>query len=121
MAKYKKCPRCELNWIKEDEDLCDVCKAELKIGGMSLIEDDEDESWRDFVEEDGEVEPLDENDEIMLSQLEDEEAENEYDLEDEENFDDADTSYDYDDDDDFESDYVDDGEDAEDEDDEEDL
>ena len=39
---YKKCPRCELNWIKDDEDLCDVCKAELKIGGMSLIEDDED-------------------------------------------------------------------------------
>lgn len=114
MAKYKKCPRCELNWIKEEEDLCDVCKAELKIGGMSLIEDDEeeveseericpvckinpledgeemcascreekmnkvsdeekddsgddeDESWRDFVEDDGEVEPLDENDEEDL-------------------------------------------------------
>ena len=44
MAKYKKCPRCELNWIPEDEDYCDVCKAELKIGGATLLEDeDEDE------------------------------------------------------------------------------
>lgn len=41
MSGYKKCPRCELNWIKGDEDLCDVCKAELKLGGISLIEDDE--------------------------------------------------------------------------------
>lgn len=29
MGKYKKCPRCELNYIKEDEDLCEVCKKEL--------------------------------------------------------------------------------------------
>ncbi|MEG2453520.1 MAG: hypothetical protein RSB20_01495, partial [Clostridia bacterium] len=41
MAGYKKCPRCDLNWIKIEEDLCDVCKAELKIGGIKLIEDDE--------------------------------------------------------------------------------
>ncbi len=44
MAKYKKCPRCELNWIPVEEDYCDVCKAELKIGGATLLEDeDEDE------------------------------------------------------------------------------
>ena len=28
MPKYKLCPRCELNYITEDEDLCDVCKAQ---------------------------------------------------------------------------------------------
>lgn len=43
MAKYKRCPRCELNWIPEDEDYCDVCKAELKIGDASLLEDEEEE------------------------------------------------------------------------------
>ena len=29
---YKKCPRCDLNWIDEKEDLCEVCKKELGIG-----------------------------------------------------------------------------------------
>ena len=43
MAKYKRCPRCELNWIPEEEEFCDVCKAELKIGGASLLEDEEEE------------------------------------------------------------------------------
>lgn len=38
MGKYKKCPRCELNYIKEDEDLCEVCKKEL-----AGISDDMDE------------------------------------------------------------------------------
>src|SRR5699024_8164918 len=43
MAKYKKCPRCELNWIPVEEELCEVCKAELgKASSISLIEDDED-------------------------------------------------------------------------------
>ena len=26
---YKKCPNCELNYIKEDEELCDVCRKQL--------------------------------------------------------------------------------------------
>ena len=30
MPKYKKCPRCELNYILENEDYCSVCKDELK-------------------------------------------------------------------------------------------
>lgn len=30
-GKYKKCPRCELNYILVEEDLCAVCKAELKL------------------------------------------------------------------------------------------
>lgn len=27
---YKKCPKCELNYIKEDEDLCETCKETSK-------------------------------------------------------------------------------------------
>ncbi len=42
MAKYKKCPRCELNYILEEEDYCEVCKQELK--GLAFnIELDEDD------------------------------------------------------------------------------
>ena len=33
----KKCPRCELNYIKDDEKYCNVCKRELK--GESEAED----------------------------------------------------------------------------------
>ena len=43
MGKYIKCPRCELNWIKEEEEYCDVCKAELGMEGFSLLEDDEED------------------------------------------------------------------------------
>ena len=28
--KYIKCPRCELNYILENEDYCHVCKSEMK-------------------------------------------------------------------------------------------
>ena len=46
MAKYKKCPRCELNWIPVEEELCEVCKAELgKASSISLIEDDDESSY----------------------------------------------------------------------------
>ncbi len=27
--KYKKCPRCELNYILQEEDICKVCKDEI--------------------------------------------------------------------------------------------
>jgi len=40
VAKYKKCPRCELNYILEDVDYCDVCKAEMKIIADDSFEDD---------------------------------------------------------------------------------
>jgi len=30
MPKYKKCPRCELNYILLDQEYCDVCEKELK-------------------------------------------------------------------------------------------
>lgn len=39
MARYKKCARCELNYILEDEDYCKVCKQEMKL---EKGEDDED-------------------------------------------------------------------------------
>ena len=29
MAKYIKCPRCELNYILEGEDYCQICKMEM--------------------------------------------------------------------------------------------
>ncbi len=28
--KYKKCPRCEINYIPVDDDYCEICKKELK-------------------------------------------------------------------------------------------
>ena len=40
MAKYTLCPRCELNYILEGEDYCDVCKAELKIGPQLMFSAD---------------------------------------------------------------------------------
>ncbi|MDR2634362.1 MAG: hypothetical protein LBC13_00085 [Clostridiales bacterium] len=44
MGNYKKCPRCDLNWIKLDESLCNVCKAELHIGNVApLIEEDDED------------------------------------------------------------------------------
>jgi hypothetical protein len=44
ISPYKKCPRCELNYIPREEELCDVCKAELKIiKDKALLSDDEDE------------------------------------------------------------------------------
>ncbi len=44
MGEYTKCPRCDLNWIKKDQGLCDVCKAELKMEGATLLVDElEDE------------------------------------------------------------------------------
>lgn len=42
MPSYKKCPRCELNYILVDDDYCEVCKAELKISGYELLEDEEE-------------------------------------------------------------------------------
>ena len=45
---YIKCPRCELNYIKEGEDYCDVCKAELKLGPQLLFAgDDEDDEFNE--------------------------------------------------------------------------
>ena len=40
---YVKCPRCDLNWILEEQKLCDVCRAELKMDGASLLSDELDD------------------------------------------------------------------------------
>ena len=40
MAKYKKCPRCELNYIKVEEDYCAVCKTEMKLAPEDSLSDD---------------------------------------------------------------------------------
>ncbi len=40
MAKYKKCPRCDLNYILEDEEMCDVCKSELGLDSKIVLLDD---------------------------------------------------------------------------------
>lgn len=40
MGKYKKCPRCELNYIPQDEEMCDVCKSELGLATNLLMIDD---------------------------------------------------------------------------------
>lgn len=31
--EYKRCPRCELNFIRKSEKLCSVCQSELTING----------------------------------------------------------------------------------------
>ncbi|NCA66603.1 MAG: hypothetical protein EOM87_00915 [Clostridia bacterium] len=41
MAKYKICPRCELNYILEAEEYCSVCLDEMK-GIVDEIEFDDD-------------------------------------------------------------------------------
>ncbi len=40
MPKYKKCPRCELNYILEDEEYCEICREELR--GISHNDELED-------------------------------------------------------------------------------
>lgn len=45
MPKYKKCPRCDVNWILEEEDYCEVCQNELK--GLAKYEELEDEDDAD--------------------------------------------------------------------------
>lgn len=42
--KYIKCPRCELNYILDGEDYCNVCKNEMKHHSES----EEDEELLDF-------------------------------------------------------------------------
>lgn len=43
MSDYIKCPRCELNYIRREQEYCDVCKAELRIGPKLLFIDDEED------------------------------------------------------------------------------
>ena len=38
--QYKKCPKCELNYILENEDLCPICKKTFKLD----LQDETEES-----------------------------------------------------------------------------
>ena len=49
MAKYKKCPRCELHYSLTEEEMCEVCKAELGLESkLTLLGDlmDEEEQLK---------------------------------------------------------------------------
>lgn len=44
MAKYIKCPRCELNYVDSDkQEYCDICIAELKGNKLQFADFDDDE------------------------------------------------------------------------------
>lgn len=40
MGKFKKCPRCDLNYILQEEEMCDICKAELGLESKIVLLDD---------------------------------------------------------------------------------
>ena len=50
MPKYVLCPRCELNYILEEQEYCDVCKAQLKKGPQLLFAVDDEEDDQDLME-----------------------------------------------------------------------
>ena len=127
MPNYKKCPRCDLNYIPEDEELCEVCKAELRLvpsspllddgydddsilcpickmnyispeeemcyqcaerlkyddDHASVLDEDEDDSWRVFLDDEKEIVP-DEMGDLSLADLEEEEKGDEEEEEEEE-------------------------------------
>ena len=123
MPNYILCPRCELNYILDNEEYCDVCKADLKLGPKlmfiaqdddfekilcpicktryieseeytaceycrndalrkndhepDVLDDADDESWRQYLDDDEKAEIAnrgDEEESILLSQIEKEEA-----------------------------------------------
>ena len=41
MPKYIKCPRCDLNYIEEDKELCEVCLAERQGRHLRFADIDE--------------------------------------------------------------------------------
>lgn len=43
MPKFKKCPRCDINYITDDKEYCDICAAEMRGITFQEIIDDEDE------------------------------------------------------------------------------
>lgn len=42
MPKYKKCSRCDINYIQEDKEYCDICEAEMKGVTFEEVVDDEE-------------------------------------------------------------------------------
>ena len=62
------CPVCHINYITGDEEMCSDCR----LARAESINEDDDDSWREFLDEDTELEPETEE-EVLLSQLQDEE------------------------------------------------
>ena len=42
MPKFKKCPRCEINYIPEDKEYCPICEREMRGIVDAIPDDDED-------------------------------------------------------------------------------
>lgn len=80
------CPLCKTNFVSFDEDMCDKCKRN-KENGIEIVpspEDEDEEDWKTFLDDDGDVPIAEEGTEILLSQIEEEEFdENEQDDEEE--------------------------------------
>jgi len=44
MPKFKKCPRCDINYIPEDKEYCEICEAEMHGIAFRAELDEEDEA-----------------------------------------------------------------------------
>jgi len=71
MEAMELCPVCKQNYMKYNEEMCEDCKKEKEFE-KDDIDLDEDEGWKDFIDE---TEDIAEETEIPLSQLEEEEDE----------------------------------------------
>lgn len=47
---YKKCPKCQINLIKEGEDVCSVCKPSAKQGQASTIPSEYEKKYYSHIE-----------------------------------------------------------------------
>lgn len=74
MAKFKKCPRCDLNYILEDESICDICKNELNGINFGEIEEIDEDTLEEICPV-CKVNFLEENETICPSCLEKQEIE----------------------------------------------
>lgn len=68
----KVCPICKINHITEDEDMCPDCKREKEA---KEIREEDDESWREYVEEEV-MEDGEEMSPLSLEEMAEDEAEN---------------------------------------------
>ena len=71
MIGEKICPICKENPISEDEEMCSRCRRELEKNKEA--NEDNDESWREFVDD----EEVDEDHDLSLEEMADEEMEKE--------------------------------------------
>ncbi len=75
VEKLKICPICKQTEIPEDKEMCDKCRENLDFKG-DQIDYDNDEGWKDFVNDDlddDDDEELDSEEKISFSKLAEEE------------------------------------------------